>query len=95
MSIICQMEALKFRKIEIDDFAEIRALHDDLFPVKYSDSFYFDSCRETGLNGVHLFTNLAIHDSKIVGFIFAQFIPLQNCEDNCIIGNSTTVERLW
>lgn len=50
---------IKFREINRRDFAQLKSRHDALFPVKYSDSFFRDSCEGVGLNNCPLFTSIA------------------------------------
>lgn len=34
-----------FRSIEEKDFEIIKKLHEEFFPVRYSDQFYVDACK--------------------------------------------------
>jgi ribosomal protein S18 acetylase RimI-like enzyme len=70
------------RSIEEQDFDSIKRIHEELFPVKYADSFYVDACKGIGLYKGVLFSRLAIEDGKLVGFIFAQLLDYpRQCED--------------
>jgi ribosomal protein S18 acetylase RimI-like enzyme len=77
--------SIHFRPICASDFQEIKALHEEFFPVKYSDSFYKEACQSIGINKSHLFTAIAMDSNKIIGFVFAQFIPLSESEDRSLV----------
>ena len=93
------MEKIQFRSILETDFQRIKDLHEEFFPVRYSDQFYHDSCREIGVNGAPLYTSLAVeinaestseghvNGEKVVGFIFAQYVPHASSEDKYIISD--------
>ena len=38
------LNTLEFRSVVEEDFAQIKKLHEDLFPVRYSDTFYREVC---------------------------------------------------
>lgn len=50
------MNDLVYRPVTEDDFAQLKCLHEEFFPVRYSDNFYKDVCAGRGLNGGQLFT---------------------------------------
>ncbi len=58
---------LVYRRIAPADIDEIKALHDELFPVKYSHKFFEDACAGVGMQGGELFTSIAIDQGRIVG----------------------------
>lgn len=87
------MEPILFRQIQESDFDQIKALHEDFFPVRYADSFYVDSCKGLGVHGAPLFTSIAVGNSgNIVGFIFAQFIHVDECEHVLLDRNCSVSE---
>ena len=86
---------IKFREIHPDDFDQIKKLHEELFPVRYSDSFYTDACQKRGINGGQLFTSIAVDsDNIIIGFIFAQFIDTKECEHSDIFRRNSKATEL-
>jgi ribosomal protein S18 acetylase RimI-like enzyme len=42
-------DQVNYRAVRTTDVEQLKALHDELFPVKYSDKFYEDACRGIGL----------------------------------------------
>ncbi|KAJ1430621.1 acyl-CoA N-acyltransferase [Ochromonadaceae sp. CCMP2298] len=79
---------ITYRSVDADDFQSMRALHEQFFPVKYSDKFYTELCQGFGPNSQPLFTCLAVQGGQggqggghIVGFVVAQLFPLSKCED--------------
>jgi ribosomal protein S18 acetylase RimI-like enzyme len=54
---------IKFRAIRKDDFQCIKRLHEEFFPVKYSDEFYRDACIGIGVNDSPLYTCLAVKET--------------------------------
>lgn len=94
------MDKIQFRSILERDFQRIKDLHEEFFPVRYNDQFYHDSCREIGVNGAPLYTSLAvkvdtestsegdINGEKVVGFIFAQYVPHASSEDKYVMNGS-------
>lgn len=82
----CVQMAILYRQIREDDFAEMKELHEALFPVKYSDSFFRDIVAGRAVRGgLQLFSSLAvkkIHEKEeIVGFILAQTMSISSCDD--------------
>jgi ribosomal protein S18 acetylase RimI-like enzyme len=77
------MDAITFRPIEPTDMDPIKALHEEFFPVKYSQDFYDNTCNGIGINGGRLFSSLAINRSgEIIGFALAQMFEYpKRCED--------------
>ena len=71
-----------YRKIQSTDLKSLKTLHEEFFPVQYSDSFYIDACQEKGIRNGPLFTLIATVNEEIIGFILAQFIPYSECEDS-------------
>jgi ribosomal protein S18 acetylase RimI-like enzyme len=50
-------------------------LHDEFFPVKYSDAFYNEMIEERGMHGLPLFTVIAVNEKdEVIGFILAQLL---------------------
>jgi ribosomal protein S18 acetylase RimI-like enzyme len=75
-------EATIYRAVEPQDFTQLRALHDELFPVKYTDSFFRSVVEGRCVRGgLRLFSSMAIQNEEIVGFIVAQTMPIASCED--------------
>lgn len=56
-------DTVEFRSVIEEDFAQIKKLHEDLFPVRYSDNFYSDVC-SSGQGHTHFFNP---HDDCING----------------------------
>lgn len=86
-----------YREIRPDDFDTIKRLHEELFPVKYSDSFYTDACNKI-INNNPLYTCLAIDrvTEAIIGFLLGQCVHVDVCEDKGIISSkSSTNEVLY
>lgn len=78
---------LLFRSVKTSDQDQLKAIHDELFPVKYSDRFFTEAVNGRGLKGGDLFTLMAVkedaksgHDT-IVGFLMGQFLLSSNCDD--------------
>lgn len=82
------------RDIQETDHQELKSMHEEFFPVKYSDSFYVDSCRKVGIHKGFLHTCIIEVDKVIVGFVFAQFLPLHDNEDGCIIGSDSGAKEI-
>jgi ribosomal protein S18 acetylase RimI-like enzyme len=81
--------SISFRSLLPSDFESIKALHDELFPVKYSDYFYTESCAGRGMGGRPLYTSLAICNDAIVGFVLAQFVNIDSVEEKCLVATGT------
>lgn len=75
--------SISFRKICPDDYHIIKRLHESMFPVQYSETYYANAVNEIGINNGKLSTIIAQgHDSSdIRGFIFYQFLRTDECED--------------
>lgn len=69
------LDGVVYRSVLSDDFEEIKRLHEEFFPVQYSDQFYVDACNGKGMRGGSLYSTVAIHQSRIVGFALAQLLP--------------------
>lgn len=72
------------------DIDEVRVLHDELFPVSYSDKFYADLAIGIGPRNHSVHSLIAVqrdNDTKesIAGFLFAQFEDIPSCEDADIL----------
>jgi ribosomal protein S18 acetylase RimI-like enzyme len=91
-----QNDEIMYRSICEDDFTELKALHEDFFPIKYNDSFYIDSCKEIGMNGGHLETIIAVSKNSglIIGFLLGQFFIIDDCDDKDIIHINPNVKEL-
>lgn len=79
-------ELVFYRPICENDKKELKELHEELFPIRYLDTFYDDAVKSKGLHGRDLFTSIAIvndenGNEKLVGFILAQLITTNRCED--------------
>lgn len=85
------LDNFEFRVIAPNDYDAIKALHEEFFPVRYSDHFFHQSCLSIGFKGGQLFTSLCVNKStnQVIGFIFAQILPEYGCEDSGLLGNST------
>eukprot|EP01038_Epipyxis_sp_PR26KG_P010618 gene10618-14260_t len=81
---------IKYREISTNDFAALKSLHEEFFPVRYSDSFYNDVCNGIGVDSGHLFTQIAICSStnEMIGFVLAQFVLVCDCEDKGLFDNN-------
>jgi GNAT superfamily N-acetyltransferase len=69
------LDGVVYRSVLSDDFAEIKRLHEEFFPVQYSDQFYVDACNGKGMRGGSLYSTVAVHQRRIVGFALAQLLP--------------------
>jgi len=69
------LDSMVYRSVLSDDFEEIKRLHEAFFPVRYSDQFYVDTCNGKGMRGGSLYSTVAVHQSRIVGFALAQLLP--------------------
>lgn len=80
-----QQPRIMYRRIQRSDKESLRQLHDEFFPVKYSDTFYNEMIEERGMHGLPLFTVIAVdeHTNEIIGFILAQMLDYPTrTEDN-------------
>ena len=82
MSVEAGME---LRQIKPSDLGEIKKLHEKLFPISYSDSFYEKACAGLGVREAPLFSLIIEKDGLIVGFILAQFMDSNSCEDKDLV----------
>lgn len=81
------MDGLRFREICESDYAQMKELHEALFPVRYGEDFYQCITRGQGLNGAPIISWLAVDTSacQVVGFVIAQFVPTRQCEDESLL----------
>lgn len=80
---------LVYRNVLPKDFKQIKQLHEDLFPVKYGDQFYINTCASIGMYDKPLYSMIIEHHNIIVGFVFAQFIDYpQSAEDKDLFHKS-------
>ena len=87
---ICMLNSLDniiFRSIRESDLAELKELHEEFFPVRYNDDYYDSACREVGMNNGFLCTCIAecAITGQIAGFLFYQYISLDDCDDQDLI----------
>lgn len=75
------MEGVVFRAVRPDDVEALRLLHEQFFPVRYSEKFYESACNGIGLRGLPLYSIIATKDESIVGFLLSQLLPLSEAED--------------
>jgi len=79
------MTSISFRPVEPRDHDILKSLHNDLFPVKYSDNFFTEAVQGRGIKGGKLFTSIAVLNNnegeEVVGFIMCQFIASSSCDD--------------
>lgn len=81
-----------FRGVRPADFEEVKSIHLSLFPLQYSDEFLRNACEGVGLNGRQLFSSIVTLSGEpetIVGFIFCQFIPRDNCEEADVLDEAS------
>lgn len=82
------LDGVVYRSVLTDDFHEIKRLHEAFFPVQYSDQFYVDACNGKGMRGGSLYSTVAVHQSRIVGFALAQLLPYpEQTEDRDLFPN--------
>ena len=48
-------EEFEYRVIQPGDYETIKSLHEEFFPVRYSDKFFRDACVGIGFRGGELF----------------------------------------
>ena len=97
--------AISFRPIELTDYDEIKALHEEFFPVRYADAFYDEAVRGVGIGGEPLFTLIAVVPSEkkedgssgstIVGFILAQLMITDYCEEKSLFYATNKPAKLF
>ena len=80
-----------FRVIAPNDNDRVKSLHEECFPIRYSDRFFRDACLGIGFEGGNLFTSLAVlrTTGEVVGFIFAQIMPESECGDSGLLDRKT------
>lgn len=89
-------QSLSFRSLEEKDFDIIKKLHEEFFPVRYSESFYVDACKGIGINQMPLFSIVATtSEDEVVGFILAQFLPTKYSEDNVIFSYNRPEDQCY
>lgn len=78
----------EYRLISPEDHDRIKALHEECFPVRYSDSFYRNACMGQGFRGGSLYTCLCVEQATklVVGFIIAHVQPENEVEDTGLLG---------
>ena len=81
-------QGFEYRLISPEDHDRIKALHEECFPVRYSDSFYRNACMGQGFRGGSLYTCLCVEQATklVVGFIIAQVQPENEVEDTGLLG---------
>ena len=75
------MKELIFRGIRAEDKSQLRELHEQFFPVRYSPEFYDNAVQGIGIKKFPLFSVIVEKDERIVGFLLSQFFPLDQAED--------------
>jgi len=78
-----------FRAVDPQDQDVIKALHEECFPVRYSEKFFRDACQGRGFRGGAMYTCLCVDKAsqRVVGFIFAQIQSESEAEDKSLLGN--------
>jgi ribosomal protein S18 acetylase RimI-like enzyme len=76
-------EAFTYRSILPQDRERIKQLHEEFFPVKYSDAFYDGIIVGRGIYGGKLHSILAVDENQeVVAFLLGQFLTYPDqCED--------------
>mmetsp|Transcript_18381 Transcript_18381/g.18466 ORF Transcript_18381/g.18466 Transcript_18381/m.18466 type:complete len:324 (+) Transcript_18381:354-1325(+) len=75
------------------DKCELKEIHEELFPVRYSDTFYDDACNGKGPNGKELFSCIISTQEAgtgreiIAGFILAQHLNIEECDGGIFPSN--------
>ena len=88
--------SLLFRSIEEKDYDVIKRLHEEFFPVRYSDTFYKDACKGIGINQMPLYSIVATtSDDEVVGFLLAQFLPTKYSEDKVIFSYNRPIDQCY
>lgn len=80
----------ELRPFSPSDIDEVKTLHDQLFPVSYSDKFYSDLAIGLGPRNHSVHSLIAVQrdnnaKESIAGFLFAQFEEMRSCEDSDIL----------
>lgn len=76
-----------FRSVKPDDRNEMQALHEELFPIRYNDSFYNEMVQGIGMHGGQLYSIIAEDPTTghIAGFVIAQMLKYpEQIEDSNI-----------
>ena len=83
-------DGITYREIEEGDFASIKALHVECFPVQYEDAFFRNACRGVGVRDAPLVSVVAVdcESSSVVGCILAQFNPVARIDDKHLFADS-------
>ena len=78
---------LEFGQLGPCDFEELRALHEELLPVRYADKFYEEACAGFGLRKAPLYSVVVRKQDNgaMIGFLLAQFMNAGKCEDTDLI----------
>ena len=82
--------SIKFRNLLEADYDELRDLHELLFPVKYSESFFHNVVRGIGPNMKPTMARVAVDTDRSVmaGFVIAQAVAVADCEDEGLFDTS-------
>lgn len=85
-----------FRAMRTSDLNEMRALHEEWFPVRYSYAFYEAAVRHrmVGTNDP-LFTVVAETDGQIVGLVTAQLTNTKGCGDEDMLSVAETSRVMY
>lgn len=89
-----QQPILIYRSIQPSDKQRLKELHEEFFPVKYSDSFYDDIIQGKGVFGGKLFSIIVEEEKdggnkEIVAFVLAQMLAYPSqCDDNDLFPSS-------
>jgi ribosomal protein S18 acetylase RimI-like enzyme len=77
--------SITFTEIEPLHRDKLVEMHEELFPVNYSNNFYTNAVQKIGIRGGHLFSSIAFQKRNgvdiMVGFVMAQFIPCGECDE--------------
>lgn len=80
---------LSLRPVRPDDFAALKAMHIQLFPIIYSDEFFAKAVCGIGLFNRPLFSLIAtsLQDTGecVVGFLLAQMIARSDIEEGDVL----------
>ena len=81
---------IKYRDLQETDYDELRELHELLFPVKYSESFFRNVVRGIGPNMKPTMARVAVDtdSSLMAGFVIAQAVDIADCEDEGLFDTS-------
>ena len=73
---------LSFRPLQDGDDNQIKALHEELFPVKYSEDFYKNVVKNKSLGGTPLYSRIAVWNRKDVLEMAIQNNLMENLASN-------------